>query len=99
MTRVNSDLHPDNGARVLLERLTETGEEARYAVTLYLPEQKLVGTARVMRGGQSELEVSGDPPEWARKITLAFLRQAGIHRGAGGVPSWPRRLMRWRPER
>lgn len=99
MTGTKSDLHPESGARVLLERVSDDGESAHYRVTLFFSDSKIEGKARVRRGGTSEVELESEPPEWAAKITQAFLRQASVQRSPGGTPRWPRRLMRWRPQK
>ncbi len=91
MTELSSsrDLHPEGGGRFVFERV---GDELRYRVSVYLPEQRswsgeldwVEGQARVL-GSEPE----GDAQlEWARAELLKLARV--LHREPKP------RLVRWR---
>jgi hypothetical protein len=92
-----ASLHPDHGARVVLERERADGEVAVYRVTAY-------GAGDVVYTMQASLSATGvglgawepAPPAWLATFTDRLLRSfAKSH--AGGP--WPRKITRWRDER
>lgn len=92
-----ASLHPDHGARVVLERLRAEGEVAVYRVTVYAPGddthsmQVSLSGAGVRLGGWEPA-----PPAWIAVFVDRLLKSfAKSH--AGGP--WPRKVTRWRDER
>ena len=94
-----ASLHPDHGARIVLERGPLEGEgepEARYALRVYEPggvlrEAEVRFGADITRGAWSE-----SPPEWI-EIFVDRLLKTFAKKHADG--SWPRKVTRWRAER
>ena len=96
---------PRTGGRVVLERLEEAAERARYRVTLYLPDAEHVAEASIARGERSTEWTAwspGDPPAWLVAFAQAFLdgvRRDVDRQPAGVTARWPQRLAYWRPAR
>ncbi len=88
---------------MLLERLEEGAERARYRVTLYLPDAEHVAEAALVRGERTTdwtPWAPADPPAWLVAFAQAFLD--GVRRDVARQPAdaparWPQRLMYWRP--
>jgi hypothetical protein len=103
MAPVGESLHPQEGARFLLERVAiePGGEGARYRAAVYTPDA-VYGYQAVLRlGGEAELSRAGAdpaPPELEARL-LAHARtaaRAAEHKRAEGLPPWPHRILRWR---
>lgn len=93
---MSSELHPSGGGRVLFELSSQDDDGATYAMTVYLAEDALRGTATVDNKGKVALDWSEQPPEWLGKQVGPLLRQVATRRGEG---AWPRRVLRWRGPR
>ncbi|HJK93694.1 MAG TPA: hypothetical protein RMH85_35950 [Polyangiaceae bacterium LLY-WYZ-15_(1-7)] len=91
-----STLHPEHGGRVLLELATKDAEGARYRVTLFTPEARFEGEARVeAASGAAEVPPLEGAPSWLVGYVQPLLRQLWV--GQKKAPGrWPRRVMRWR---
>ena len=92
-----ASLHPENGARIVLERERADGADAVYAVTVYEPAEVRYGTrATFSSDGVSVDAWEREPAEWIAIFTDRLLKSfAKSH--AGGP--WPRKITRWRHER
>ncbi len=92
-----ASLHPDHGARVVLEREAVEGEVARYRVTVYEPASVSYATHAVLSAAGVEVtpwELA--PRPWIAVFVDRLLKSfAKSH--AGGP--WPRKVTRWRDER
>lgn len=91
-----ASLHPDHGARIVLER-DRTGEgEARYRVAIYEPAEVLHEGAATVRWPPPAVafEWSSAPPEW----TVIFLERLlkGLPKKHADDGTWPRKITRWR---
>lgn len=86
-----SSLHPENGARMVIERVSADDAGARYAVRVYEPEG-------VLHEGEAtlgdEVALAIDAPEWTTTFLERLLKSLrNKHRDDG---DWPRKLTRWR---
>lgn len=92
-----ASLHPDHGARVVLERQAVDGEVARYRVQVYEPSDVTYGThADLSSAGVEAGAWEREPPAWVAVFVERLLKSfAKSH--AGGP--WPRKVTRWRDER
>lgn len=93
-----ASLHPAHGARLVLEREAVDDGEVRYRVSVYEPEVRSVGRARLDPRGEVLLgDWDREPPAWA----LVFLERLlkGLPRKHAADGSWPRKISRWRQER
>jgi hypothetical protein len=86
-----ASLHPDHGARIVLER-----EEDRYRVSIYEP--SLVHVSHATPADKIAFDAwSSEPPAWA--ITFAERTLALLYKKHREDGRWPRKLTRWRTER
>jgi hypothetical protein len=100
---MSSDLHPQEGARFLLERRDGFSDDAAvYSGTVFTPEQRFEYRVALERSGGFVVEPEGDgepaDPELEKRLSN-FARQ--IARAAqgkldDGLPPWPARVLRWR---
>ena len=92
-----ASLHPDHGARVVLEREAVEGEVARYRVQIYEPAAVTYGTHVTLSAEAVETATwEREPPPWIGVFVERLLKTfAKSH--AGGP--WPRKVTRWREER
>jgi len=94
-----NDLRPTEGARFLLERLTEDGTRATYRATIFTPDGEYSTTAILVDDGSATLAASsGASPELeGMLVMLARLTARGAaKRRDDGLFVWPARLLRWR---
>ncbi len=92
-----ASLHPDHGARVVLERESADGVAATYSVTVYAPGTTRYSTqAKLSDTGVTTAGWDPAPPAWIAVFVDRLLRSfAKSH--AGGP--WPRKVTRWRDAR
>lgn len=90
--------HPESGARFQFVRLTDDGESARYAVTVFLPGTEVRDLEVTLKRGRPLADVGEEltVPEagqtaWLKKQLSLVART--ISKGDG----WPRRVTRWKP--
>ncbi|MGE5184053.1 MAG: hypothetical protein ACM31C_18410 [Acidobacteriota bacterium] len=99
-TSGNSGLAPEAGARFLLE-LDSAGDaaSAAYRVAIYTPGEVYEGTATLDDEGGVTLAIDAPAPLVERLEMFAKLtaRAAGKRR-EDGLPAWPARVLRWRPD-
>lgn len=92
-----SDLTPTEGARFLLERLSEHEARATYRATIYTPAATYAGQA--VLGENGTVEVSLEAPEALVAMLAMFgklIARAAAGQRARGISPWPARVMRWR---
>lgn len=98
------ELHPTEGARLLLERLEVEagGERASYRAAVYTPSEAFEYRAVLEAGGGAELEPRGDaaPPGHEKKLSnlARSLARAARRKAADGLDPWPPRVLRWRAD-
>lgn len=93
-------LHPPSGARFLLERTAVSGARATYRAAIYTPGAVYAAVATLSDDGSVELPPTGAPAALeAALATFARLTARGAAgRRADGLPPWPARVLRWRPD-
>jgi len=91
-----ASLHPDNGARVVLERESAGEAGARYRVTVYEPDAVTYWTLAQLGDEVSIDEWSAEPAPWIA-VFVERLLKSHAKKHAGGP--WPRKVTRWREER
>lgn len=92
-----ASLHPEYGARVVLERQSQDGTAAVYQVTVYEPEAVSYATQATL--GTDGVDVAGwnrEPTRWVGVFVERLLKSLA-NKHAGG--DWPRKITRWREER
>jgi hypothetical protein len=98
-----SGLQPTAGARFLLERDGDPGDAVRatYRATIYTPDAEHAGRAVLGDDGSVELAPTGAPaPLDAALAMFAKLTARGAgKRREDGLPTWPARVLRWRPDK
>ena len=90
-----ASLHPDDGARMVLER-TSLEPEVHYRVSVYEPGERLTVGGAAM-GASVTLSWDGTPPASWIEGFLGRLLKGLPKKHADG--SWPRKITRWRAER
>jgi hypothetical protein len=93
-------LHPRAGARLLLERVEVVGASARYRGAIYTPDAAFIGEVRMDEDGGVELVATG-APDALDGLLIAFARltaRSAARRRGDGLPAWPARVLRWRPD-
>ena len=91
-----ASLHPDNGARVVLERESGDGANARYRVTVYEPDEVSYDTVAELGEAVTIDDWSAEPAPWIA-VFVERLLKSHAKKHAGGP--WPRKITRWREER
>jgi len=97
-------LHPDSGARYLLEReaIDDDGSSARYLASVFTPTERIDRMATLRRDGTVTLAETADAlSDKQRKRLLAHARQVARdvdQRRQDGLPPWPQRVLRWRAD-
>lgn len=98
LTWVSRNLHPTEGARFLLERLSDQGAHATYRASIYTPDALFTAEATVADDGTSQLPATGAPGDLDERLATVvklLARDAGKRR-ADGLVVWPSRILRWR---
>jgi len=95
---VSRDLHPTEGARLLLERHREAGARATYKVAIYTPTEVFESMAVLADDGAIELQPTGAPAELhaALEMLARLTARAAAKRRVDGLGAWPARVLRWR---
>jgi hypothetical protein len=93
-------LQPTSGARFLLERTADSGARATYRAAIYTPDAVYASTATLSDDGGVELLPTGAPAALDAALgTFARLTARGAaRRREDGLPAWPARVLRWRPD-
>ncbi|MEO8704610.1 MAG: hypothetical protein ABI867_31435 [Kofleriaceae bacterium] len=93
-----SSLRPTEGARFLLERVSETATHAVYRAAIYTPEAEFTATATLGDDGSVELGPTGATAELEAQLAMQakLLARGATKRRDDGMPAWPARLLRWR---
>lgn len=96
---MSRNLHPTEGARFLLERISDDGDRATYAASIYTPDALFATTAALADDGTATLasptQAPGDLDERLTNIAKLVARDAPKRR-EDGLVVWPARIMRWR---
>jgi hypothetical protein len=100
------DLHPQDGARYLLERERggDDDRDAIYRASVYLPAairvEPMTTTLVLSEDGSVAFTVGAaaiDEPHNKSLLTFAKLTaRAAPNRRQDGLPTWPQRVLRWR---
>jgi len=92
-----SDLTPTEGARFLLERLSEDDVRATYRATIYTPAATHAGQSVLGEDGTVELALDG-PEELVSMLAMfgKLIARAAAGQRAKGIAPWPARVLRWR---
>ena len=91
-----ASLHPDQGARVVLERESGDASGARYRVTVYEPNEVSYATSADLGDAVRIEGWSAEPAAWI-EVFVERLLKSHAKKHAGGP--WPRKVTRWREER
>ena len=93
-----SDLHPSEGARFLLERVTDDGARATYRAAIYTPAAVFATTATLADDGTVELGATGAPAELHDLLAMfgKLTARGAAKRRDDGLAVWPARILRWR---
>lgn len=96
-----TDLRPTEGARFLLERLTDAGASATYRAVIYSPTATYEGTANLCDDGSAVVthaETAGVPEDLLASLTMLarLTARSAARKREGGLPPWPARILRWR---
>jgi hypothetical protein len=97
---MNRDLHPIDGARYLLERVTQSddGTTARYRAAIYTHDAEFAAVATLADDGSVALEPTGAPAELHARLgtILRLVARDAARLAQDGLPGWPQRILRWR---
>lgn len=96
---MSNSLHPTEGARFLLERLSEDGARASYRASIYTPDAVFSTTATLADDGAVELAgPTGAPAELEDKLAMfaKLTARGAVRREEDGLARWPARVLRWR---
>lgn len=96
----DTQLHPENGIRVLFEIEDATSEQATYTLSLFTPDDKSSAQIKLTLGTTPE----GTPwppetPKWATTYIKTLMKQIMRTREASPRKTWPHRILRWREEK
>jgi hypothetical protein len=96
-------LKPTAGARFLLERDGDPGEAARasYRATIFTPTTEHAGRVQLGDDGSVELAATGAPAELDAALAMfaKLTARGAAKRREDGLPAWPARVLRWRPDK
>ena len=92
---MSRDLHPTQGARLLLERVSDDGA---YRATIYTPAEMFSAAAQLGEDGSVALAATGAPTELhaALEMLARLTARGAAKRREDGMPAWPARVLRWR---
>jgi len=95
---VSRDLHPTEGARLLLTLSQAAEGSAAYSVAIYTPTETFAAAATLGEDGSVELAPTGAPPELhaALEMLAKLTARGAAKRREDGMPAWPARVLRWR---
>jgi hypothetical protein len=93
-------LRPTEGARFLLERISDDGDRATYRAVIYTPSREHATTATLAADGTVELGTlePAAPADLADMLVMQarLLARSTAKRREDGLPAWPVRVLRWR---
>ncbi|HEX5061657.1 MAG TPA: hypothetical protein VFV99_19960 [Kofleriaceae bacterium] len=91
-------LTPTEGARFLLERVTDDGACARYRTAIYTPGATYESFATLRDDGTVEIEPSTAPEELSSTLEMLakLTARSAAKKREDGLPPWPARVLRWR---
>ena len=91
-------LHPEHGARIVLERRSASGSVARYQVCVYAPEGVLyTAGVELSADGVAQESWPEPPPDWVQTFVGRLLKSTAKKHASS--ETWPRKLTRWRDQR
>ncbi len=98
---MSRDLHPTEGARLLLDRdrdLGVSGPGASYHAAIYTPTETFSAIAVLGEDGTVELGPTGAPEELhaALEMLARLTARGAAKRREDGLEVWPVRVLRWR---
>lgn len=95
---MSRDLHPTEGARLLLERHRDDGARATYKVAIYTPTETFEAMAVLADDGGVDLQPTGAPDELHAALEMLgkLTARAAAKRRTDGLGAWPARVLRWR---
>jgi len=95
---VNRDLTPSEGARLLLERESDSGTRAEYRAAIYTPHATYEGRATLDEDGGADVAVAGAPAELVAALHMLarLTARAARKKREEGLPPWPARVLRWK---
>jgi hypothetical protein len=99
---VSQSLRPTEGYRILIELAEDSATGARYTGAIYLPDTEHAFEARIaLPKGEVEIVpgASGEAPASAHAQLVAQLRTIARGKVKQLDQPWPRRILRWRPEK
>ena len=100
--RDQSNLHPAEGARFLLERLSQSDDLARaaYRAAIFTPGERFDYHVdmSIEGGADTRVQDTPAPADLEKKLgTIAGLVARGAaKRRTDALPPWPHRVLRWR---
>lgn len=91
-------LTPTEGARFLLERVTDDGASARYRTAIYTPDATYESSATLRDDGTVEIVSSAAPEELSSTLEMLakLTARSAAKKREDGLPPWPARVLRWR---
>lgn len=95
---MSRNLHPSEGARFLLERVSEDGGRATYKASIYTPSSVYTVTAELTDDGTAVVPPSGAPDDLddRMQIVAKLVARDATKRREDGLVVWPARILRWR---
>jgi hypothetical protein len=95
---VSRDLHPTEGARLLLLRDRDLGATASYRAAIYTPSETFEAVALLGEDGAVELGATGATGELhaALEMLARLTARGAAKRREDGLETWPVRVLRWR---
>jgi hypothetical protein len=95
-----TDLRPTEGARFLLERLSDAGPAATYRAVIYTPSSTYEAVATLSDDGTATIaaETPGIPDDLLATLTMLakLTARSAAKKREDGLPPWPARILRWR---
>ena len=95
---MSRDLHPTEGARLLLERAEDRGASAVYRASIFTPAEVFASSVVLTDDGSVALDATSAPTELhaALEMLAKLTARAAPSRRKDGLPAWPSRVLRWR---
>lgn len=95
---MNRDLHPADGARLLLERGAFDESRGVYRATIFTPTESFGAECILVDDGTFTLGDTGAPAELheAMQMLAKLTARAAGSRRDDGLDTWPARVLRWR---
>lgn len=95
---MSESLTPTEGARFLLERISEREAGAEYRATIFTPEATHAGSAQLGDDGSAVVTISGAPAELVdvMQMLAKLTARSAAKKREDGFPPWPARVLRWR---